>query len=185
MYPIPQNKPKFRISDENGVIIISDRRSEALDQLCARYPLSTDDPYLWRHWVNFEIQGYDPRSKTCVGPRHEYVLKVIRTMSGQITTSITPRDRTNERRYFYAEHHFRKRPVPGTGRSKHDYTCRVPKRYAELKVLSGALHDEMDYEYNIRVRVKRRSLILEWEEDYVPYCKSWKKHRKNQWKSKK
>ena len=109
--PLPQNKPKVRISDENDVVLISDRQSETLDQLCAHYPLPTDNPDLWRHWVNFEIQEYDARSKTCVGSCHEHVLKVMRTSSGQITTSITPRDGTSKRQYFYAEHHFRKRLV--------------------------------------------------------------------------
>ena len=59
MHPVPHNKPKVRISDENGVVIISDRQSEAFDQLCAHYPLPTDNPFQWSHWVNFEIQQYD------------------------------------------------------------------------------------------------------------------------------
>ena len=181
MHPVPHNKPKVRISDENGVVIISDRQSEAFDQLCAHYPLPTDDPFQWSHWVNFEIQQYDARSKTSVGPSYEYVLRVRRTAPDQITTSITPPDLRCYRRYIYPAHHFRKHPVPGTGRrKKRFYTYRAPKRYAEARELSGALYDETHYEYNIRVRVKRRSLPPEWEDVDVPYHKSWKKHRKTQ-----
>ena len=184
MYPVLQNKPKVCIRDENGVVIISDHQDEALDLLRVHYHPHINDSLLCNHWIEFEIQEYNPRSKSCIGPIHKYVLRVIHTWSGLVKALVIPRDRTREIRRIYIERNFRKKPVPRTGRRKHSCNFRDPKTYAELKAFNGFLEDEEYHKYKIRIRIKRKYIPTERTDIYVPYYKSWKKYRQTQWKFK-
>ena len=84
--------------------------------------------------------------------------------------------------------HFRNSPIPYTGKRGGWKVYRTMHTTPEHRENDFLNYDEDALEYNIKARPSRRKYALptSWDDsvrsDYN--CKSWKKHRKHQWKEK-
>lgn len=80
---------------------------------------------------------------------------------------------------------FRKTPVPFTGRRSWNY-LRQLNTMPERRLAEAHANQEMK-NYGVKVRAKRNKANLpnSWDNYWRHNTKSWKKHRKHQWKQKK
>jgi hypothetical protein len=84
-------------------------------------------------------------------------------------------------KYHRKPEHFRKEPVPHTGKRSYGHDRRI-RTLHELKAEKAFESDE----YRLEYRIKHRTRYIPGDRDdhitYVPKCHNWKKHRAHQWK---
>jgi hypothetical protein len=70
-------------------------------------------------------------------------------------------------------------PVPGTGNKRYGRYFRSPKTLKNLKYYTGVLEE---FEPKVKIRGGRSSMPTSWDDISINFTRSWKSHRKTQYK---
>lgn len=88
---------------------------------------------------------------------------------------------------YDAERDFRKGPVPGSGpRRGFGRYLRHMRTKAELRDLHGLeadLKDLEEFPVRVKIRARRKGIPTLWDDVIIGDSRSWKRHRKTQWKA--
>lgn len=187
MYNVPEYTPKIRLRKNTGECWEYKNIQTAAKEL---YHLGYIQRYSWR---NDDIIGnsFNEIRLYINACEPVYVEYIVETEFGDIILVSELKKYIPKNYNIFGEvdhtYYYRRDSVPHIHKSRGKYRgYRRPKTTAERRASMDLLFDEDAREYNIRPRAARNhiNLINAWDDIPRHYTRSWKKHRRHQWKNK-
>lgn len=184
MHNVPQYTPKIRLIKNTGEFWEYKNIQVAAKEL---YRLGYIQRYSWRYSDLIGISFNDIRSYINVY-EPVYFEYIVRTDLGDVvTTSDLKKHLVKKFNNVDHTYYYRKDSIPYIRKSRGKYRgIRHPKTTAERRASVDLMLDDDAQEYNIRPRTRRNhvNLVNAWDDIPRHYTRSWKKHRRHQYKNK-